>query len=1074
MKRWMKSATVAGLLCTMTAGAQLPDRGMLRGQVLDTEDRKPLPGATILQYRDRQQVTADAAGRFVVPVRWTGDTLLVSFTGYAPLIRYIGRRDSGQELRLMLEPLDATLAAVTVTTGMQELRRERSTGSFDRVGQALLNRGVSADVLSRLEGVASSVLTSTSSGGNRSISVRGVSTLRQSMTDPLVILDNFPYAGDVSNINPEDVLDVTILKDAAAASIWGARAGNGVIVIRTKKAGMQQPLRVQVNSQYTQTAVPRLMDLPVMGTADFIATEQWLFEKGYFNAALNNTTTRPVVSPVVELLQRQRLGLVDATTVAATLEGWAARDVRRSFLEHVYQPAGMQQHHVQLTMGGPQLSMLLSGSYNRQSASLQGDGQERLTGRLELTGKPNKRLELGAGMLFTGTKQWQRNAGGYGELSIGGGKSTAIYPYYAFYDADGVAVPYEKDYRQGYTDTAGGGLLAMWKYYPLAERELQLTERGQQHVVLRMHARLQLHRYVQAELRWQQEQGWQQREQAWDGEAYYVRNLRNRFSSLQNGQVTSALPAGGILDREEGRQLLNQWRLQLNTDVERHDWGLHAIAGAELRQMDSRSAAGRYYGYDAQTLSSAQVNYLQVYPLYGNVGAASQLPVNQAQSGLADRFVSVYGNAGLQWRRQYQLNMSVRKDAANLLGVGTNKRGVPLFSVGLGWQPTAAAWWRWQWVDRWQLRATYGSSGNVDNSVSPLTTITYYPAAGSIVNQPYAGIRTPANAALRWEQVYQWNVGMDVAMWQQRITGSVEWYEKRSKDLLIPVVPDPTTGQSLVTMNAGRMRVRGVDVQLMTALLRGKTELRIDWLLNWNKSLITEYPLSSTVGNTLVGMEQTINPRAGFPAYGVYSYVMTGLDAATGNPVGRLDGMASQQYGTIISSTVSDSLWFHGSSRPDFFGSVRPSVGRGGWKLSVNVLWKWGHYYRNRSVHYQNLFASWVTHADWAKRWQQPGDELRTQVPSMLYPNSSLRDNFYSNSTVLVERANSIRLQDVQVSYDLPKRWCKRLQLQQCNWYGLWQPGILLYKANSRGVDPEWPDGLRQPLAWTVGLRVGM
>ncbi|GAB3832880.1 hypothetical protein GCM10028895_51200 [Pontibacter rugosus] len=183
---------------------------------------------------------------------------------------------------------------MVVSTGYQRIPQERATGSFAQVSEATLQEQVSTDILSRLEAVASGVSVDRSRL-TPELMVRGLSTINGPAT-PLIVVDNFPYEGDIGNLNPNDVESITVLKDAAAASIWGARAGNGVIVITTKKGRFNQPLTVGFNSSVSVSQEPDLSYLQQMKASDFIDVEQFLFEKGYYRGQLASSG-RPVLSP---------------------------------------------------------------------------------------------------------------------------------------------------------------------------------------------------------------------------------------------------------------------------------------------------------------------------------------------------------------------------------------------------------------------------------------------------------------------------------------------------------------------------------------------------------------------------------------------------------------------------------------------------------------------------------------------------------------------------------------------------------------------------------------------------------
>src|SRR5690606_27522211 len=202
-----------------------------------------------------------------------------------------------------------------VSTGYQSIPKERATGSFAHVNSEMLNRNPSMNILSRLDGITNGLLLDQNTGNPDRISVRGRSTLFSS-TRPLIVVDNFPFEGDISNISPNDIESVTVLKDAAAASIWGVRSGNGVIVITTKKA--KDRFRIDFSSNLLVAKKPDLFYAKQMSSSEFIDVEKLLFEQGEYDRDIN--TIYKNISPVVNLLHQQRLGELSEDEVEAELD----------------------------------------------------------------------------------------------------------------------------------------------------------------------------------------------------------------------------------------------------------------------------------------------------------------------------------------------------------------------------------------------------------------------------------------------------------------------------------------------------------------------------------------------------------------------------------------------------------------------------------------------------------------------------------------------------------------------------------------------------------------------------------
>jgi hypothetical protein len=186
-------------------------------------------------------------------------------------------------------------------------------------------------------------------------------------------------------------------------------------------------------------------------------------------------------------------------------------------------------------------------------------------------------------------------------------------------------------------------------------------------------------------------------------------------------------------------------------------------------------------------------------------------------------------------------------------------------------------------------------------------------------------------------------------------------------------------------------------------------------------------------------------------------------------------GSSSKDYGAIFNSTNFNDLQMKGSQVPVFFGSLRNNLSWKQLQLSFNITWKAGYYFRAPSIQYYNLFAErFPGHADFSKRWQKPGDENHTQVPSMVPVNNSSRDLFYSYSSILVERGDHIRLQDVQLSYDVNKRSINKSPVQRLRVYAYINNIGLLWKANDRGIDPDYVSGIPVPRSIAVGINIDL
>ncbi len=314
------------LLCTTLAGQQ-----QLTGRVT-AEDGTALQNAQVRTADGRQTRTA-ADGRFTLSVSGSQVQLILSSPGFETRELTVSL-PLQKELSLSLTPKTAAIEEVTLRTGYQTLSKERATGSYSTVTSSDLQKQVSANILDRLPATANGVMVDNNAGSRPQLTVRGLSTLHGPRS-PLIILDDFPYEGDVNALNPESIESITILKDAAAASIWGARAANGVIVLTSKKGRYGQPVRVDLLLNNTITGRPDLSYIRQMSSADYIGVEQEMFARGFYNSDIASPY-HVVLTPVVDLLHRQQQGLITDAEVSAELDRLKKVDMRDQYRQYMY------------------------------------------------------------------------------------------------------------------------------------------------------------------------------------------------------------------------------------------------------------------------------------------------------------------------------------------------------------------------------------------------------------------------------------------------------------------------------------------------------------------------------------------------------------------------------------------------------------------------------------------------------------------------------------------------------------------------------------------------------------------
>jgi TonB-linked SusC/RagA family outer membrane protein len=1047
-------------LCCLFVCSAVSGQVFLEAKVSSRATGLPLTGATV-QYETRNTLTDDQ-GNFRIVINKDSFKLKVSFSGYSTWEKTYAA-PYPKHIDILLEPLAGLLSEVTVSTGYQRLPKERATGSFTTISEKLLNQQVTTNVMDRLEAIANGYSVYRGQNGQQRNMVRGMSTIK-GMTNPLVIVDNFPYEGDLANINPNMVESITILKDAAAASIWGTRAGNGVIVITTKKGMYNKPMQIDFAANLTTTAEPDLFYLKQINTSDFIDVEEMLFKKGYYNYWINSPD-RPALTPVVELLIQKGNGTITADDYQKKTDALRKIDVRNEYAKYMYRNAFNQQYFLNLSGGGPNHSWVFSSGVDRNINNLNAK-DSRINLRFSRTYKPLKKLTLTTALLYTLASQTNGRPG-YGTISTAGG---ALYPYAQFQDDTGAPLSIMKDYRQPYIDTAGGGKLLNWNYYPLIDYSFQHMTTTRQDITANLDLGYNIFKTFSAEIKYQYGRQSTDITNIQELNSYSARSLINYYSEIDaNGAFIRHVPEGAIRDRSDAIMISNQVRAQFNYNNTWRKHNMSAIAGAEMRDISSEDGNYRLYGFDEDLLTHGSVDYTQPFASWFG-GGPDFIPDPSANRKSANRFVSLYSNAAYTHDNRYTFSVSGRKDASNLFGVHVNEKWNLLWSSGIAWTLSRERFYHSRLFPFLKLRATYGYSGNVDTRKAAVSTI-MYSAVSPYTLLPFARFENFPNPSLRWEKVATLNIGIDFKLKSDIISGSVEYYEKKGTDLFGTVPVDYTNVAAFTILkNVASMSASGIDISLNTININRTVRWYSDLNFNYYQDKVTDYYLTSNDASSFLNGGAQIAGLKGKPVYSIFSYKWAGLDPATGDPQGYVNGAVSKEYTALTGSSVLvTDLKYNGPAMPKIIATLGNTVSWRNLSLSFRLMGKFGHYFTRSSINYTTLFANKIGNADFSNRWQQPGDERTTKVPSLIYPANSSRDRFYQNSEVLIDKGDHIRLKYIALSYD----WIKSgLLLKRISFNFNVNNIRILWRSNKDGLDPDYFMGsIPEPTSITIGIK---
>ncbi|MFC0774070.1 SusC/RagA family TonB-linked outer membrane protein [Terrimonas alba] len=1058
-----------GLLLAMALQAQTKT-ATVTGRLLSAESGTSLPAITIQSGHSQSTVTSDAKGEFIIPLNHFPDTLLFSHIGYHVFRLPVTK--PGSVGAVSLNPNIRQLSEVVISTGYQQMKNTESNGAVTVLDNKAINQQHGINILKRLENITSGLAFNPGYGnGNAAnktnLTVRGLATISGPL-DPLIVLDNFIYEGDISNINPNDIESITVLKDAAASAIWGARAGNGVIIITTKRSRFTQKMKIELSSDLIITAKPDLAALPEMNITDYIGVEEFLFNKGYFNSVINRKYQ--ALTPAVEIFLQRRNGLIAAADSASQINALKAQNGRRQYEKHFYETGLIRQHALNLRGGSDNLAWIIAGSYDRSMDNLH-SSYEKINARFSNSYRPVKNLQLDLGVYYTSAK----SASGKYSYSTVSRVNGRYVPYLQYTSADGTALPVAQQYRSTYTDTAGAGLLLDWNYYPLDDYKHNKSTTRLDELMATIAINYKLSHPLSLSLQYQYQKQTSYAEHMADVGSFDTRNTINLFTQLDRStsKLKYIVPLGDILRRSTANRKSQNIRAQLNFNKAWSAHSINAIAGAEAREIAGDSYGTVFYGYRADPLTFANVDVVNRYPTF-ITGSFQSIAGASTMTNTNNRFVSVYTSIFYTWKDRYSFSASARKDGSNILGVKTNDKWKPLWSADLGWILSKESFYKLEWLPFLKLRTTYGYSGNLDLSRTALPLASY--GSDFITGLPIASINTLNNPHLRWEQVGQWNTGVEFYTINKTLSGSLDFYIKKATDLYGKAPYDYTAWgqQNTVVRNVASMRSTGFDLLLNAINLNKGFKWSSTLLLNYNNSKTTKYfDNAATSLTTLLSTGRNINPVIGKPLYAIAAYRWGGLDIA-GNPQGFLNGQLSTDYNAIFSEAAekgmqNSGIVYKGSSIPVYFGSLINTFSWRQLELAVNISYKFGYWLAKPALSYSTLVSSGTGHKEYADRWQKPGDELTTHVPSFMYPVNGNRDAFYSIADINIIKGDHARLQYIDLSYAIGKS--KKWPLQNTRLYVNMANLGIIWRANKDRIDPDFPGTVSLPKTIAFGLK---
>ena len=1004
-----------------------------KGTVSD-EQGEALPGVTVTQVGSSSNVVVtDLDGLYTIKVP-KGSVVEFTYIGKNPAQVTVS---ASKTYDVTLYDNETMLDEVMVT-GYSTISKAQSTGAFQKIsGETLQLRR-----MDNLEDILEGNIVGYVDG-----KIRGVTTMN-AIANPLVVIDGFPVenaslnrAGQTSenmpDLNPEDIESVTVLKDAAAASIYGARAANGVIVITTKKAQVGRPevsfsatLTTQKYSQYVDNRTD---------AADIIALERaWAAQ--YPDLLAGGSTASKVADDMrLGTMPSQGVNtLLDMYTGAMSMDEGNARLNSLATLGYRYYDQTKeygkrnpfhQQYNLRVAQSSERNSFNASATFWKHNFEDVNHGDHSLGLNITDQMKVTDWLTADFGAYI---KYGRENIQNYNLLNPG----FTFLPYDGLVAADGsyIAAP-----AQG--DASRRESIAQYGMVPevlVPMDELNYGRSKAKSLETRVFGKLRFNftSWLNYDVQFQYETANTDTDYLQDRYSYNIVTRLNSFvtRNAANGALTYNLPEGDVMYRTALKSRGYDFRQQLNFNYRLND--LHNIlvfVGQEVRDNRMTFTDNTYFGYDPELLSWQPFNQQSLSYFSGVLGAA-QLNMSNLESmhEISNRFVSFYGNASYSLADKYNLTASLRWDRSNLWGTSSKYQNKPIWSIGASWNLNRESFIGEQWwLNNLQLRASYGIGGNIGRNTAPNMTAQYFPGSFGTTGMVIA----PPNKDIRWEKTRTINVGVDFDLLRNRLWGSIDYYHKKSTDLLALISGSPTQGFgfSTLTTNNGAMNNQGFELSLSGQIIR-KADLvwtsTLLYALNHNKvKSISIQPSNYDSRLTL----PTSYPTIDNPYNAIYAYRWAGL-SPEGEP------QIYDAEGNVTTNDVRDvnAIVYSGTTVPVHSGSFSNVVRWKGLEFSAMVTFAFGHKVRDTLTPTISMTSGRIvtTSKDIMNAWSKPGDEAFTDVPRLLFSNdtanyNSYRNKIYSYSDLFIYDASNIRIRDIGVSYLLPSQICRQAYLKQ-------------------------------------------
>lgn len=1085
----------------------VPEKRTVKGKVLD-ERGNPLPGATIVLKGTSLGVVSDTEGRFSFEIpRQDSTTLIVAFLGYKS--QYVTPpADEAEELVVKLQP-EAQEMEEVVVTGYGNIDKRLSASATTSVKMEDIYIPNVASIDAMLQGKIPGLMVMTTSGSPNAtprMRIRGSSTIHGNAA-PIWVVDGIIYEDPVdlsndeindvissstetmrdqasenaslsllgnaiSGLNPMDIETITFLKDASATAIYGTQAANGVIVVTTKR-GKAGKASVNFSASFGFTGRPHYSQYELMNSKERVGVSREVAEYGYLYSSTPYSTG-------------YEGALFDYYDGKITKEEFDERvaeleTMNTDWFDILCRNAFNQDYTLSVSGGNETSSYYFSVGYNNSKGTSKGDDLRRYSLNLNVSTKVGKHVDVNGKISFSDRKSdgfYMVNPSDYALET-----SRAISP--------------DEFYTTRTSTVAGLSSNYLLTYNILNEiahtgNEVRVRQTNiNVGVNAKLLPELSINTLFGANFSNTTNSKWA------DERSYYIAEIRgyDYGEADPNSELESSsrLPQGGILTYETNNNTSYTARIQANYNkVFNDEHVVNAMAGYEIRSVKNEGFTTEEWGYFPDR--GLGVSYEYDTNTSGNVATSGNSSLDKHTVDITNttsNTISGFATLAYSFRNRYVLNANIRVDASNRFGQYTNHKWQPVWSVAGRWTMSEEPWFkRLGEMAEFSLRASYGSQGNVPTTVGP-NLVVQYPS--TVINR-WSGeyvleISRYAYPDLRWERTHTINVGTDFAFAKGRVSGTIDYYYKKGKDIIFSLEVPAEYGVSTTYKNGADLTNEGLEVALTFVPVQTKD---FQWTLTPIYSKNTNNVVRSgdeeyTYTDYLAGNAF----ENGRPVNGIYSWKFTGLDPEYG--YAQFEHTSRDEDAVEKMSDPKDYLVYSGQTDPKISGGLSTTFRYKNLTLSANLAYAFGGVKRlnflfdgtlNMPSPQDNL------HKDLLKRWKEPGDELTTNIPGFVLDGSSEYNlyvpientmslnsyDMYNYADIRVVKADFLRCRSLSLSYAVPTKFLDKfgVSMMSCM-FNVTNPFTISSK-DLRGQDPEQSGtgGTALPITQTYSLSINI